>query len=302
MHMIYSLFTRNLQEYILPAAGESLTGWHEIRIRMNRHIELIGLNQRKEIHYEVTEDDCFYLMDRLTSYSLYSHTKDITSGFITLKGGHRVGLSGEVASKTDQVQAFRYVTSFAIRIAHEKIGCAEQVLKLLCTREPDRLPHLLIYGMPGSGKTTFLRDSARILSGGSETITDIPLRTVCVVDERSEIAASWQGVPQLTFGLSLDVLDKCPKTLGIQWMVRSMSPDVMIVDEIGSLEDLGSIKEAVASGVILFMTAHASSYDDLLKKNGFRELLEKTVHFTLRCTCDHYLLEFQGEAIEEVEK
>ncbi|TFD92254.1 ATPase, T2SS/T4P/T4SS family [Jeotgalibacillus sp. R-1-5s-1] len=296
MHMIYSLFTRNLQEYILPAAGESLTGWHEIRIRMNRHIELIGLNQRKEIHYVVTEDDCFYLMDRLTSYSVYSHTKDITSGFITLKGGHRVGLSGEVASKTDQVQAFRYVTSFAIRIAHEKIGCAEQVLRILRSRDSDRLPHLLIYGMPGSGKTTFLRDSARILSGGSES------KTVCIVDERSEIAASWQGVPQLTFGLSLDVLDKCPKTLGIQWMVRSMSPDVMIVDEIGSLEDLGSIKEAVASGVILFMTAHASSYDDLLKKSGFRDLLEKTVHYTLCCTHDHYLLQFHGEAIEEVGK
>lgn len=129
----------------------------------------------------------------------------------------------------------------------------------------------MIIGPPQTGKTTLLRDFARIISGGGQD--GVPYK-VGIVDERSEIAGSVNGIPQLTFGPRIDVLDACPKAEGMMMMIRSMSPDVLVVDEIGRKEDSEAIMEAVNAGIKLFMTTHGNSLDEVRKRPSLSPLIE----------------------------
>src|SRR5690606_10491472 len=125
--------------------------------------------------------------------------------------------------------------------------------------------HTMIIGPPQTGKTTLLRDIARIISSGDHYGL-FPASKVGIVDERSEIAGSVNGIPQMTFGPRLDVLDACPKVEGMMMMIRSMSPDVLIVDEIGRKEDADAIMEAVNAGIKLIMTTHGNSFEEIGKR------------------------------------
>ena len=163
-------------------------------------------------------------MEYISSYSMYAYIEQLKQGFLTIRGGHRVGICGTVVMDHDKVKTIRHISGLNIRIAHEVKGCAD-TLYSLCTRMGKLIPTLII-SPPGCGKTTLLRDMIRKISDEGQTVG--------VVDERSEIGACYQGVAQNDLGIQTDIMDACEKGQGMNMLIRSMAPDVIAVDEIGS--------------------------------------------------------------------
>lgn len=273
MESVLALLPKKIQNQLLRVPPDILVKCEELRIRVDRPIELIIGGEPRFISFEASRQDAEQLLSHLSQFSLYTLEEELKRGYITISGGHRVGLAGKVILEKGSVKAIRDVSSFNIRIAHQKIGAADALIPNLYT---DYWQHTLIIGAPQSGKTTILRDIARIASTGMES-RRIPPRKVGIVDERSEIAGCVQGVPQLEFGLRVDVLDGCPKAEGMMMMIRSMSPDVIVVDEIGRSEDSLAILEAVNAGIKLFSTTHGHTFDEVKKRPFMKELLSQNV-------------------------
>ncbi|MCI8400553.1 MAG: stage III sporulation protein AA [Lachnospiraceae bacterium] len=196
-------------------------------------------------------------MDYLSSYSRYAFESQIRQGYLTVAGGHRVGLGGHVVMEDGRVKTISPVTFLNIRIAREVPGCGQEVVPWLWDR--GRLCDTLVVSAPGLGKTTLLRDIIRILSDGDGERGC----TVGVVDERSELAACIQGVPQNDLGSRTDVLDGCSKAEGMLMLVRSMSPRVIAVDEVGGEEDCRAMEYVMNCGCCLIGTAHGIDLSEL---------------------------------------
>jgi stage III sporulation protein AA len=245
----------------------------EIRIRIDRPIEVTMAGKSIFLPYKVLAEDAQHLLNKISRHSIYALEEELRRGYITIDGGHRVGLAGKVILDEGKVKAIRDISSFNIRIAKEKIGIAEPLIPALYDRH---WQHTMIIGPPQTGKTTLLRDIARIVSSG-EHDKGIPAYKVGIVDERSEIAGCVNGIPQLTFGARVDVLDACPKAEGMMMMIRSMSPDVLVVDEIGRLEDTEAILEAVNAGIKLMMTTHGESFDDIRNRPSLKRILDQGI-------------------------
>ncbi len=188
-------------------------------------------------------------------------------GYITVKGGHRVGITGNCVFENGQVLNINYISSLNFRIAREKKGCAEKIIQNICNK--DRIYNTLIASRPGSGKTTMLRDIIRTLSNMGKTCG--------IVDERGEIAALSKGISQNDVGDLTDIIDNVSKSKGMNLLIRSMAPQVIACDEIGSKEDTESIEYAICSGITGIFTAHGSSLDDLKLNPQLAELLEKNI-------------------------
>lgn len=242
----------------------------EIRIRISRPLEVIIAGIPHFSSYCVSAEDGVQLLNKLSQYSIYTLEEELKRGYVTIQGGHRVGLAGKVITESGNVKAIREVTSFNIRIAKQKIGIANPLISSLYQ---NRWLNTMIIGPPQTGKTTLLRDIARIISSGVSE-KNIPSFKVGIVDERSEIAGCAKGIPQHSLGPRVDVLDACPKAEGMMMLIRSMSPDVLVVDEIGRIEDSEAIVEAVNAGVGLFMTVHGFELKDLYKRPTVRTILE----------------------------
>ena len=205
-------------------------------------------------------------------YSLYAFEDEIRQGFLTIEGGHRVGIAGKAVTEGSGLRTIRDISSLNIRLAHEKPGCGDPVLPWLY--ENGRLQNTLILSPPGSGKTTLLRDVVRQVSNGNRYG---PGLQTAVVDERSELGACYQGIPQNDLGMRTDVLDGCPKSEGMLMLIRSMAPAVVAVDEIGGKEDIRAVEYVQNCGCVLAATAHGASLEEVRERPGFRELLaEKT--------------------------
>ncbi|MGE5704455.1 MAG: stage III sporulation protein AA [Clostridia bacterium] len=268
---------RTLLASLPPAVRENL---EEIRLRSLQPLEIRYGQQASYITpsgqltansrhgFIVTEDHTVKLMNQLSQHSLYALEEELKRGFITVSGGHRVGIAGKVVLEQGEVKAIKEITSFNVRIAREKKGIAQKVLPYLF--QDGHIQNTLILSPPQCGKTTLLRDIARSLSYGSEWASS---RKVGIVDERSELAGCVTGIPQRDVGPRTDVLDACPKAIGLMMMIRSMSPDVVIVDEIGRAEDGEAIWEAIHAGVAVICSAHGHD----LTEAGQRPMIGKLI-------------------------
>ena len=273
METVLALLPKKIQSQLLRLPPEVLLKSEELRIRVDRPIEVIIGGEPYFLPYEVSRQDAEQLLSHLSQFSLYTLEEELKRGYITIAGGHRVGLAGKVILEKGVVKAIRDISSFNIRIARQKIGVAEVFIPNLYN---DTWQHTLIIGAPQTGKTTILRDIARIVSTGMESL-DIPAKKVGIIDERSEIAGCVHGVPQLEFGVRVDVLDGCPKAEGMMMMIRSMSPDVLVVDEIGRSEDSLAILEAVNAGIKLFSTTHGHTFAEVQKRPFMMDLLSQNI-------------------------
>lgn len=273
MEAIIRFLPKNIADVINRVPSSDRIEMEEIRIRINRPIEITMMGVSRFLPYVIKEEDAFHLMNKISHYSIYALEEELRRGYITVSGGHRIGLAGKVILENGRVKAIRDVSSFNIRIARERIGIADTLASFLFKEE---WLNTMIIGPPQTGKTTLLRDLGRLLSKGNSP-KGMPAVKVGIVDERSEIAGCVNGIPQLTFGHRIDVLDACPKAEGMMMMIRSMSPDVLIVDEIGRKEDAEAIMEAVHAGIKLMMTTHGNSLQDIKKRPTLKEILDMEV-------------------------
>lgn len=264
MEQMIQLFPLHLRREIV-ASGISTQNLEEIRVRVGQPI-LLWLDGKEALipgleHYQVTKEDLRQMVSYISQYSIYAFDDEIQKGFLTLEGGHRVGLAGQVVLDGTGIRTIRHITYLNIRIAHQVFGCAGGLAGYL--REGEKIHNTLILSPPGAGKTTMLRDLVRILSDGTK---DTPGVKVAVVDERSEIAGCRNGIPQNKIGMRTDVMDCCPKVQGMMMLVRSMSPQVLAVDEIGSSEDMEAVIYALNCGCAVFGTMHCSTIRELQEK------------------------------------
>ena len=215
--------------------------------------------------YCASEKELQEMLNHICHYSLYAFEDEIRQGFVTVAGGHRIGIAGQVVAEgTEGVRTIRHICSMNIRIAHQILGVADEILSSVY--DGDRLKNTLIISPPGCGKTTLLRDLIRQISDGNRYGRG---RSVGVVDERSEIAGSYLGQPQNDVGIRTDVLDCCPKAIGMMLLLRSMAPQVIAVDEIGNAEDMEALCLASACGSSILATVHGIDVGDYLQKFGY---------------------------------
>ncbi|MGG1400613.1 stage III sporulation protein AA [Bacillus salipaludis] len=273
METILHFLPKNIADLISKLPPNQKEELEEIRIRINRPIEITTKGAPQFLSYRIQPEDAFHLMNKISHFSIYTLEEELKRGYITVSGGHRIGLAGKVILEDGRVKAIRDISSFNIRIAREKVGIAEPFISYIYK---DTWMNTMVIGAPQTGKTTLLRDFARVISTGVYS-KGIQANKVGIVDERSEIAGCVNGVPQLTFGNRVDVLDACPKAEGMMMMIRSMSPDVLIVDEIGRKEDAEAIQEAVHAGIKLMMTTHGTSLEEIKNRPSLKGILEQNI-------------------------
>ncbi len=237
----------------------------EIRIRADRPTVFVTATRTAALPWKPGQHQLEALVEALSEHSLYARAGETGQGYLTLRGGHRMGLCGRVI-KTDVQSVLSDIGSVCIRIAGEWPGAADALM----SRVRD-FPSVLVIGAPGSGKTTMLRDLARQLSTGRTA------RQVAIVDERSELAACVSGVPQLDVGESTDVLDGLPKRDALPWLIRAMSPQVIVTDELAGPDDASAVLDAVACGAFVCASVHGSSLQDVASRPALAALMSRRV-------------------------
>lgn len=247
---------------------------YEIRMKAQKPVVIYSDRGEEILDYVTDINDINLCISKISDFSLYAYESDIKQGFITIKGGCRVGIAGECVIDSGNIKTIRNISSINIRISREVLGCSNYLMKYIC--DGQRVYNTIIISPPKCGKTTMLRDIARNISDGMSQIY-LKGKKVSIIDERSEIAACYLGVPQCSVGLRTDVLDNCLKKEGLLMAVRSLSPDVIICDEIGTKDDVDALYTAFNSGVKIITTLHGYSIDDLIKRTVFKELLEGNV-------------------------
>ncbi len=277
MHEISQLFPVHMRQSIKEMPFQGL---EEIRVRIGQPIEFYygegyrflleeKENGEKEL-CRATGEDVAEILDYISSYSLYAYQEEVRQGYLTVEGGHRIGLIGQAVTEKGKITGMHHISFLNFRIAREKIGCARGLLPYLRLR--DSIYNTLFLSAPGAGKTTYLRDCIRLLSEGEEGRAGLK---VCVVDERSEIGACRMGMPQTQVGPRTDVLDGCGKAEGMLLLLRSMSPQVIAVDELGTEEDFLAVEQAVCSGSRVLGTIHAGEVQELQEKPHLRHWMER---------------------------
>ena len=269
---------------VVAGLGIDFNSLQEIRLRVNRPLALLYHNKEYFVNennkmdtslekaYIVNQNEIRETMEYISNYSLYAFEDEIRQGFITIQGGHRVGVAGKTILEDEKIKNMKHISFLNIRLSHQVKGCADCVIPYIIA--DDSVSHTLIISPPGCGKTTLLRDMIRRLSTGDESFAGV---TVGVVDERSEIGACYMGIPQNDLGIRTDILDCCPKAEGMMMLIRSMSPDVIAVDEIGSKEDIEAIEYAIKCGSKLLATAHGNSITDIMEKPLLGRLVKEKI-------------------------
>lgn len=242
----------------------------ELRIKVGLPLIVETNMGEKVIDYVCRMEDLKIITQRISKYSLYAFEEDIRQGFITIKGGHRVGITGEWVIEKEKIKTIRNISSLNIRVTKEIIGAADSVIPYIINK--NNVINTIIISPPKCGKTTLLRDITRNLSNGISS-KGFKGKKISVIDERSEIAACFKGVPQMNLGIRTDVFDNCIKSEGMFMAIRSMSPEVIICDEIGTSKDVEALIKAFSSGVNIITSIHGYGIKDLYNREIFKELL-----------------------------
>ncbi|HPT77281.1 MAG TPA: stage III sporulation protein AA [Defluviitaleaceae bacterium] len=283
--VILSFLSSRIKSLFYHIPEEEFEKIYEIRLRVNKPLILLKegqyyfvrsdgyLTKKLEQAFIVFQKDIIDTAQLMSDYSMYALEQELKNGYITLQGGHRVGITGKVVIEKGVIKTIKYFGAMNIRISHQIIDCARELFPHIINGE--NIYHTLIISPPGCGKTTMLRDLIRLVSDGVENL--FSGITVGIVDERSEIGGCYQGIPQNNVGIKTDVLDGCPKAEGMRMLLRSMSPRVIAVDEIGKMEDIFAIEDVMNAGVKLICTVHGSSLADIQRKPVLSELINKKI-------------------------
>ena len=246
----------------------------EIRIRVERPIIIKLRNLDVMIEYKINQSEILQILERICENSIYAYKRQICEGYITIKGGHRIGLTGSAVIENGEIINIKYVTSLNFRIARQVLNCSNKILGQVLNLKEQTIFNTLIVSPPGKGKTTILRDAIRRISNGIEEL-NFKGKTCGVVDERGEIAAMYRGIPQNDVGIRTDVIENITKSKGMKILIRTMSPEVIACDEIGTKEDAEAISEALISGVKGIFTMHGSNLEDIKSNPQINKLIEE---------------------------
>lgn len=246
----------------------------EIRIKVNKPLIVQVGKDEYVSRYRATEDDMKKILNKMSGYSIYAVEEELRQGYVTIKGGHRIGICGECVMEGLKVKTIKNISSINIRVCKEIIGCSNKLMKNIVLR--DRVLNTIIISPPKCGKTTILRDITRNLSSGMKEM-GLAGKKISVIDERSEIGACANGVPQMDIGIRTDIMDNCPKSIGIMMAIRSMAPEVIVCDEIGTYEDMKSVLAAVNCGVNIITTIHGFGIEDLYNRDVFKDITQNNV-------------------------
>ena len=248
----------------------------EIRLRIGQPVTVLYQNEELILPTMYSEkkrlgkQEMKETIEHISNYSLYAYEHKLKQGFITIEGGHRVGMAGQVIMEGGKIKNMKYISSINIRVSHEVLDCANKIFPYITYNK--QMYHTLIISPPRCGKTTLLRDVIRQISDGNRWIKGC---TVGVVDERSELGGCYLGVIQNNLGMRTDILDRCPKADGMIMLIRSMAPQVVAVDEIGAKEDVHAIEYAMHCGCKMLATAHGDSMEEICKKPIFEKLIRE---------------------------
>ncbi|MDD6771892.1 stage III sporulation protein AA [Inconstantimicrobium porci] len=246
----------------------------EVRLKINKPV-ILNVNDTEYIIKEnIHPIEMKQILQRISNYSVYAYDEQIKQGYITVSGGCRIGISGEYSVDNGIIKSLKNIYSLNIRIAKEKIGCSNRIMKYI-TRE-GRVLNTILISPPKCGKTTLIRDIARNISDGFQEV-NLKGKKVTIVDERSEIAGSYLGIPQMNVGVRTDVYDGCLKSDGMIMAVRSMSPDVIISDEIGTEEDIRAVEKSFLCGVSVITSIHGESVEDIYRRSVFKRIIENRI-------------------------
>ena len=264
-----ALLPERLSISALNISTKQMAEVEELRLRVGQALHLSLPDGELVVPLtRVTTEDLEYVVDRASEYSRYAANETMKQGFLTAKGGYRIGLCGSVRCSGEVCDSIENLSSLNIRIPREQEDIARPLLPKLT--ENGKLVSTLILSPPGGGKTTLLRDLVRLASNGTERSE--PMR-VSLVDERGEIAAVHRGIPQLNVGQFTDVLDTCPKKIAVPMLLRAMTPQVIALDEIALEQDVDALCIAANCGVVLLATVHARTKNELAGRPVLNRLL-----------------------------
>lgn len=285
---VQALFPEHLKNCFYQVVKD-YSAIREIRIRRNSPIQILKENRCFYIDEKgnftmtpgnaiiLNEQAFMELFNHICRHSVYAFEQELCKGYLTVEGGHRIGVVGQTVWDGHVIKSLKYISAINIRIAHEIKGVADEILPYLY--EKKELKSTLLISPPGCGKTTLLRDLIRKISNGSR---HYEAKMVSLIDERSEIASCYLGMAQNDVGLHTDILDACPKAVGMLMVLRSMSPQVIAVDELGGEEDYAAMQQAFYLGCKMLATIHGTDYATLqsnpllkkvLVKGGFERLV-----------------------------
>lgn len=277
---VLKLFPNKVKK-ILQQAGLHMEDLQEIRLRAGQPLicfyrgqevfltEWGTVSENGKDGFLITKEMLQETMAFVSHYSIYAFDEEVKQGYITVAGGHRVGIAGKMIMEDGKVKGIRYISFLNVRFSHEKKGCADTIMPYLVKN--GQFCHTLIISPPKCGKTTLLRDIIRQVSNGNQWLAG---QNVAVVDERSEIGGCYQGVPQNDLGIRTDVLDGCPKAEGMMMLIRSMAPDIVAVDEIGDVRDSQALETVFHCGCKLLATVHGNSVEEIRQKPLLQRLVK----------------------------
>ena len=277
MEEIIKYFPPNIAQILYNAINQNARikqEAQEIRIRVERPIIIKLRNLDVMIEYKINQSEILQILEKICENSIYAYKRQICEGYITIKGGHRIGLTGSAVIENGEIINIKYITSLNFRIARQILNCSNKILGQVLNLKEQTIFNTLIVSPPGKGKTTILRDAIRRISNGIEEL-NFKGKTCGVVDERGEIAAMYRGIPQNDVGIRTDVIENITKSKGMKILIRTMSPEVIACDEIGTKEDAEAISEALISGVKGIFTMHGSNLEDIKSNPQINKLIEE---------------------------